>query len=370
MENIKKFIKSEAVLIIAFTAAVVSMLFVPPDTGYAEYIDFPVIIMLFCLMGVVAAFRNAGVFSAITRRLLSRTSSSRMIAFILTNLCFFSSMLVTNDVALITFIPLTVGISVHSQSKSFLIRTTVIETAAANLGSMMTPIGNPQNLFLYEHFNLSASDFITVTLPIGILSYILLCASVLLVKKEKISCGQEKSERLKPPKLTLYLILFGVCVASVAGLVSKFICLGITALALLILDRSVFKRVDYSLLATFVCFFVFVGNMGRIEAVSSFVASVMSGREILASALLSQIISNVPAAIMLSGFTSNSAALLAGVNIGGMGTPIASLASLISFRCYCASENPHKGAYMRFFMIYNIVFLAILLPFGIFTGNI
>lgn len=369
MSKLKKFIASETVLVAAFLAALVSMIFVPPNEGYADYIDFPVIIMLFCLMGVVAAFRGAGVFGAVTACLLRRTSSARAIGFIMMNLCFFSSMLVTNDVALITFVPLTVGIAANTNDKSFLIRTVVIETAAANLGSMMTPIGNPQNLFLYEHFNLTAQDFIGTMLPLGIFSYILLCLSVLLIKRNKITYERTEAARLSPLKITVYAVLFGVCIAAVAGLVSKYICLAVVTAALLIFDRSVFKKIDYSLLATFVCFFIFVGNMGAVDSVSSFISSVMDGRELLTAALLSQIISNVPAAVMLSGFTSNARALLAGVNIGGMGTPVASLASLISLRCYGAAENADKKSYTGFFLVYNFAFLALLLAFGILAVN-
>ena len=367
MNKLKKFIASETVLVIAFLAAVVSMIFVPPDSGYADYIDFPVIIMLFCLMGVVAAFRGAGVFGAITAVLLKRTSSARVIGFIMMNLCFFSSMLVTNDVALITFVPLTVGIAANTKDKSFLIRTVVIETAAANLGSMMTPIGNPQNLFLYEHFNLAAGDFVGTMLPLGVFSYLLLCLSILLIRKDKITYERAEAAKLSPLKITVYGVLFGVCIAAVAGLISKYICLAAVVAVLLIFDRRVFKKIDYSLLATFVCFFVFVGNMGAMDSVSAFISSVMDGRELIVAALLSQIISNVPAAVMLSGFTSNAHALLAGVNIGGMGTPVASLASLISLRCYGAAENADKKKYTGFFLAYNLVFLALLLAFGIFV---
>lgn len=367
MGRLKKFISSETVLVIAFLAAVISMIFVPPSSGYADYIDFPVIIMLFCLMGVVAAFRGAGVFSAVTAVLLKRTSSARVIGFIMMNLCFFSSMLVTNDVALITFVPLTVGIAANTKDKSFLIRTVVIETAAANLGSMMTPIGNPQNLFLYEHFNLTSWDFIGTMLPPGLFSYLILCLSILLIKKDRITYEKSEAAKPSPLKITVYSVLFAVCIVAVAGLISKYICLAVVAVGLLIFDRSAFRKIDYSLLATFVCFFVFVGNMGAIDSVSAFISSVMDGRELLVAALLSQIISNLPAAVMLSGFTSNAHALLAGVNIGGMGTPVASLASLISLRCYGAAENADKKKYMGFLLVYNFAFLALLLLFETFV---
>lgn len=365
MEKIKKIISSNIVLFISLAAALVSMIFVPPCSAYKDYIDFPVLVMLFCLMGVVAAFRKIGVFDAVTDFLLNRTSSARMIAFIMMNLCFFSSMLVTNDVALLTFVPLCIGVAKYSSDKWFLIKTVVIETAAANLGSMMTPVGNPQNLFLYSHFNLSGSDFIKTLLPVGILSYTILSASVFMIKNEKMSFEKADRNKISIRNCVVYSLLFAVCLLAVAGIVNKYICLIITAIVLFISDRNVFRKIDYSLLATFVCFFVFVGNLGEIESIRSFISETMSGREVIVSALISQVISNVPAAIMLSGFTDKALLLLAGVNIGGLGTPVASLASLISFRCYSADRNAQKGKYMLFFLIYNFAFLAVLLLFQI-----
>lgn len=366
MEKIKGFISSNAVLVIAFAAALVSMLFIPPSAAYKDYIDFHVLIMLFCLMGVVEAFREIGVFRKITGFLLSKTSSSRMIAFIMMNLCFFTSMLVTNDVALITFVPLCIGIGAYTQNKQFVIRTIVIETAAANLGSMMTPVGNPHNLFLYSFYKIPGTEFFTTLLPAGILSYALLCLSILLIKKEKITCQREETAKLSLPKILIYAAVFGVCLLAVAGIVNEYICLGVTILILLFTDRGVFKKIDYSLLATFVCFFVFVGNLGAAETVREFISGIMEGRETLVSALLSQVISNVPASIMLSGFTDNATALLTGVNIGGLGTPVASLASLISFRLYSAEKSSAKGKYMAFFLIYSFALFAVLMLFQLF----
>ncbi|MBQ7046703.1 MAG: citrate transporter [Oscillospiraceae bacterium] len=370
MEKIKSFISSNAVLVIAFTAAVISMFFIPPSAAYKDYIDFHVLIMLFCLMGVVEAFREIGVFKAVTSFLLNKTSSSRMIAFIMMNLCFFTSMLVTNDVALITFVPLCIGIGSYTQNKQFVIRTIVIETAAANLGSMMTPIGNPHNLFVYSYYKIPGIEFFTTLLPAGILSYALLCLSLLLIKKEKISYHHEETGKISVPKILIYAAVFVVCLLAVAGIVNEYICLGVTALILLLTDRRVFTKIDYSLLATFVCFFVFVGNLGAADAVREFVSKIMEGREMVVSALLSQVISNVPASIMLSGFTENAKALLIGVNIGGLGTPVASLASLISFRLYSADKSSKKGKYMGFFLIYSFIFFAVLMLFQLFVIGI
>ena len=366
MNKILKIMGDNVVLTIAFVAAGISAFFVPPNKDYLGYVDYKVIILLFCLMAAVAGLRRLGVFDALSAKLLSGTGSARVIAFILMNLCFFSSMLVTNDVALITFVPLTLGLYAGGGMSSQLIMTVVIETAAANLGSMMTPIGNPQNLLLYSHYDMTMGAFFSSVLLLGAAGYLLLCACVLFVKKGELQPPSENRTLTLGWRFPLYMVVFAVCVLSVAGLVSEYICLALTLLAVLVSDRRLLLMVDYPLLATFVCFFVFVGNLGNIAAVESFVAGLLSGKELLVSALLSQVISNVPAAAMLAGFTENADALLKGVNIGGLGTPVASLASLISFRCYSAAKDAQRGRYMAVFMAVNIVLLVIMLVLGIF----
>lgn len=366
MKRVIDFFKGNAVLTISLAAAVISSFFVPPSKEYLGYVDFPVIILLFCLMAAVAGLRKLGVFDALSKALLSKTSSARMIAFILMNLCFFVSMPVTNDVALITFVPLTMGIYAGSGMTSQLIVTIVIETAAANLGSMMTPIGNPQNLFLFRHYEMDIGSFMGAVLPLGMISYVLLCFSVLLVKKGSLPEMQESTPLSIGWRFPVYAAVFIVCVLSVADIINAYICLAVTLIAVAVTDYRLFSKVDYPLLATFVCFFIFVGNLGNIEAVSSFAAELLTGREFLVSALLSQVISNVPAAAMLAGFTENATELLRGVNIGGLGTPVASLASLISFRFYCAGKDVDKGRYMLIFLAVNLVMLIIMLAAGFF----
>ncbi len=361
MARFKNFLSQNIVLIISLVAALISMIFTPPNKEYLGYVDINVIMMLFCLMGVVAALRSIGIFDVITDFLLKKTVSSRMIAFILMNLCFFTSMLVTNDVSLITFVPLTIGVAGYSNDRFFLIKTLIIETAAANLGSMMTPLGNPQNLYLYSHYNLSGIDFIKTLLPIGVLSYALLSLSILIIKKGNIPYTEMKLKKIEKVPLMVYTFLFFICILAVAGITEKWFCLIITVVAIFLCNRKILLKVDYSLLATFVCFFVFVGNISAIPSINSFISDALSGREVIFSTFLSQVISNVPAAVMLSEFTQNVSALLAGVNIGGLGTPIASLASLITYRYYSATENSKNGKFMIIFLIYNFAFLAVIL---------
>ncbi len=365
MKKVVSFVKSNAVLMISLLAALISMIFVPPSEDYLGYIDASVIILLFCLMGAVAGLRSLGVFDAISSALLSKTGSARVIAFIMMNLCFFCSMLVTNDVALITFVPLTLGLYAGSGMTSQLIMTIVIETAAANLGSMLTPIGNPQNLFLYKHYGMSIDSFFGSVLVLGIIGYVLLALSVLLVKKGVVEPSGKRQSFKAGPRFLLYSSVFLLCVLSVAGIVNEYVCLIATVAVMLIADYMLFTKIDYSLLLTFVCFFIFVGNIGSIEAVRSFVGELLQGRELVVSAALSQVISNVPAAAMLADFTENSVQLLRGVNIGGLGTPIASLASLISYRFYASSEGAKKGRYMLVFIAVNVVLLVIMLTAGV-----
>ncbi len=365
MSKVVVFFKGNAVLTISLLAAVASAFIVPPSAAYLGYVDWSVIILLFCLMAVVAGLRSLGVFDALSRVLLSKTGSARMIAFVLMNLCFFVSMLVTNDVALITFVPLTLGLYSGAGMSSQLIMTVVIETAAANLGSMMTPIGNPQNLFLFRYYEMGMGEFFGAVLPLGIAGYVLLCFSVLLVKKGAVKPAGDAPSLKTGWRSWLYIAVFLVCVLAVAGIINVYICLAMTVIIIAVSDYRLFAKVDYPLLATFICFFVFVGNIGSIAAVESFVCSILADRELIVSALLSQVISNVPAAAMLAGFTENAGELLRGVNIGGLGTPVASLASLISYRLYCAGGEPRKGRYMMVFMCTNIVMLAVMLVIGI-----
>lgn len=364
MKRILAFFSENVVLMVSLAAALVSAVFVPPSAAYFSYVDWKVIILLLCLMSAVAGMRSLGVFDAISARLLAGTDSTRLIAFILMNLCFFSSMLVTNDVALITFVPLTLGLYSGTRLCPQLIMTVVIETAAANLGSMMTPVGNPQNLFLYSFYEMGMGEFFSNVLLLGTCGYALLCGTVLLVKKDSIKPSCEAAPLSVGWRFPLYIAVFLVCVLSVAGLVNEYICLAATLAAVLIADRRILAKIDYPLLATFICFFVFVGNLSNIAAVEQFISGLLAGRELIVSVLLSQIISNVPAAAMLAEFTENSSALLKGVNIGGLGTPVASLASLISFRYYCNAEGAQKGRYMAVFSGVNFALLAVMLALG------
>lgn len=400
MQKIKTFLKNEVVLVVALLLAVVSMFIVTPDRGYADYIDFRTLGILFCLMAVMAGLQDIGIFREIAEALLSRVHKLWQIIMILVMLCFFFSMLITNDVALITFVPFTfiiMGLLGEAAEKRLIIPVVVMQTIAANLGSMLTPIGNPQNLYLYGRSGMGIGEFMLILLPYSLVSFVLLAGYCLYLgakaehngntKKTQSDSKKEESHsntiamvrfgqmtektHIKGRKTRWigFVILFLLCLMVVANLLDYRIVFVVTVLYLLCLERNIFEKVDYSLLLTFVGFFVFIGNMGRVPAFRELLQSIIEGNEVLTAVIASQVISNVPAALLLSGFTENIEALILGTNLGGLGTLIASMASLISYK-YIVKENKcGKGAYFAFFTVANVVFLVVLLGMWLLLGG-
>ena len=361
MAKLGAFLKAQPVLCISFLAAVVTAFIIPPDRAYLGYCNYTVLIELFALMTAVAGLRSAGLFERATDVLLRKAGNVRRLGLIFLLLTFFAAMLVTNDVALLTFVPLTLLVWERIGDEKSRILTIVLETAAANLGSMLTPVGNPQNLYLYDAFSFSAMDFLRLMLPLGLVGLICLLALTLLLPKPPCTAPAGGAASIDRGRMLAFGALFVVCLLAVLRVLNVFVLLGIAVILPLLFDRSCLRRVDYALLATFVCFFVFVGNISRMEAVQTFVSDMLTGRELIVSALLSQVISNVPAAVMLAGFTQNGSALLLGVDIGGFGTIIASLASLISFQIYRTAQGTKPGRYMLVFTGVNVLMLALLL---------
>ncbi len=358
MDKIKKFCKSEPVLLISFVLAAVSAFIVTPDSSYLGYIDFRTLALLFCLMTVMAGLGRLGVFRIFAMKMLKGVGSVRALTLILSMLCFFSAMLITNDVALITFVPFTVEALKISGKKEKLIPIVVLETVAANLGSMLTPIGNPQNLYLFSAFEMSMGEFVSAVLPYTVLSLILVAAFSLLSGKEKTECpAANTGEKLPVGKATVYAVLFVISLLTVFKVIPYPVTLAVTVAAVLISDRKTLLGVDYSLLLTFVFLFIFIGNLGNIPPVSEFLKKIVVGNEVIAGVAASQVFSNVPAALLLSGFTDNAKDLLIGVNLGGLGTLIASMASLISFKL-AIKENVKSGKYLLSFTVVNVIFLA------------
>lgn len=355
------FVRREAVLVISLACALLSMLAVPPDAAYAGYIDLRVLCLLFCLMAVVAGLQQCGLFTVLAQRLLTGRKQLRLLYLALVLLPFFCSMLITNDVALITFVPFTVLVLSHIDRMDALIRVVVLQTLAANLGSMATPVGNPQNLFLCSYYGLGFGAFLRVVLPLTLVSLLALSAAALWTRGKTIEITFPQREHIQQPRLfALLCLLFALCLLSVVHVLHYGIVTAAVALSLLLFARSLFARVDYALLLTFVGFFIFAGNIGRIEAVRNVLEMLLGRSAYWTSVLASQIISNVPAAVLLSGFTDNWSALLAGVDVGGLGTPIASLASLISLKLYLRAENASLPRYLLVFTLANIAGLVLL----------
>ncbi len=368
MTFIRTFIKKEPVFLIALLAAAVSCFFVPPDKAYLAYIDFRTLALLYALMVVVAGFGKAGVFTALANTLCQKADNTRWVGIILVALCFFSSMVITNDVALLTFVPFTVVVLDITGRKKDRIPIIVLQTVAANLGSMLTPVGNPQNLYLYSCYNMSFGQFLSVTFPVWVLSLALILGACFLLLKSHDCVFTGEAAAVDKRSLFVCLVLFIVCLLTVVRVLKWPEMLCIVILGLLIHDRSLLSKADFMLLLTFVAFFVFAGNLARIDAVSKLLKTLLLGREYAVSLLASQVISNVPAALLLSGFTSNAKALLLGVNVGGLGTPIASLASLISLKLYSRGEGARTGRYLAVFTAVNVILLVLLTVFAAVTG--
>ena len=360
--RIREFCKREAVLSIAAACAVVTMFLVPPDEAYMEYIDLRVLCLLLCLMAVVAGFQSCGAFQWLTVQMLQRGNGGHGLAVALVLLPFFSSMLVTNDVALLTFVPFTLLLLEHVECRKAIVPMLVLQTIAANLGSMATPVGNPQNLYLYADYHLSAGEFFTSVLPLAALSLVCLIVAALPVLPKTLPAPELGKEALESPKkLAVYGVLFVLCLLTVFRVLPYGLLTVIVVGAIAMLSPKLLKGLDYCLLATFVCFFIVSGNLGRIESVQTFLQSLLDRSALLTAVLTSQVISNVPAAVLLSGFTDSWRQLLQGVNIGGLGTPIASLASLITLKQYLRSKGAKPGRFLAVFTVFNVAGLVILL---------
>ena len=364
-----KGVKKQPVLAISAFCAFLSACFVPPSPAYLSYIDWDVLMLLFSLMAVFAGLSKSGLFQGLARRLLAGERNFRGLSLILVLLPFFFSMLVTNDVALIAFVPFTVLILSLAGQNHCLIYIIVLQTVGANLGSMLTPSGNPQNLYLYSFYQIPAGDFFAVTLPVVLLSLLTLAAAALFVPRTRVQvCLDGVSGEQSKKGLLFYGLLFLLCLGGVFRWVPVWAVFLICLAFLLCYDRILLRNVDLGLLATFVCFFIFAGNLGNIPAVRNVLAAWMERNACLTAAAASQVMSNVPAAIVLSAFTDNWRALLLGVDIGGLGTPIASLASLIAFQFYLKTPNARALRFLLVFTAANGIGLVVLMLFSRLLG--
>ena len=362
-KRIVSFLKDNAVLMIAILAAIVTSIIVPPDKEYLGYFDFKTLACLFSVLAVVCALRNIRFFYTLAKAIVRKFRNARVAILALVYITFIGSMLIANDMALLTFLPLGYFILHTTKKEKYLAFAFIMQNIAANLGGMLTPFGNPQNLYLYSKFNIPDGEFVSIMFPPFIVAIVLITVCCLVFVKNEPLEIEEKAASLPIGRVIIYLALFAVAIMMVFRFMPYQIGLIIIPLALLFLDREALKQVDYGLLFTFVFFFIFAGNMGRIEAVRSFFSYLLNINTLIFSAMSCQFISNVPSAILLSQFTDNYRELLLGVNIGGAGTLIASLASLITFKEYTKQDPKHTLSYVLKFTAFNFAFLIILAAF-------
>ena len=360
-EKILEFIKNEKILVIAAILAIITMFFVPINKGYIAYMNPRVLCLLFSLMTVICGFQKIGAFKWLASTMLSKSHSGMILGFVLIMLPFFSSMLITNDVALITFVPFTLVVLKQLNCMKRAIPILVFQTIAANLGSMTTPIGSPHNLFLYTYYNLTAVEFVETLGLLTLISFIVLAIVSLFLLPKKIASIKIKETISSKNKLIIYSGLFVLCILTVLNIIHYLLLAIIVILAFILVDKNVLKKPDYGLLLTFICFFIVSGNLGHMEIIKDTAEQFLSYSTILTSIVTSQFISNVPSSVLLAEFTTNWHGLLLGANIGGLGTPIASLASLITLKIYAGSHNAKVGKFLIFFVLANLLMMAILL---------
>ena len=364
MKRVLHIVKANIVTFIALLLACVTMFFVPPDEKYLSYFDFKTLTCLFTVLAVVCALRNVRFFYTVAEKIIKVFKNTRAAVIALVWVTFIGSMLIANDMALLTFLPLGYFVLLRAKQEKYMCVTFILQNIAANLGGMLTPFGNPQNLYLYNKFAIPDGEFVLIMLPLFLLSVAMITvACILFVKPEPIDfVGIEK--KLPRVRVTIYLVLFALSVFCVFRVIPYQVALVAVPLVILFMDGRALARVDYGLLLTFVFFFIFSGNLARIEPVRDLFSALLDKSTLLVSTLSCQFMSNVPSAILLSQFTDNYRELLMGVNIGGCGTLISSLASLITFREYTLHNPGKAGKYLLVFSAFNFAFLGTLLAFA------
>lgn len=358
------FAKKEVVLSIAIIAAIITCFFVPPDVEYLGYFEYKTLIALFCMLSVVAGLKYTNVFELISKKMIGLFHTRRTVIYALVFGTYFFDMIVANDMSLITFLPLAYIILHSTGNDHYLAFTFIMMTIAANMGGMITPYGNPQNLYLFSYYEMGLLDFFSALLVQAVTILIMLFICGLFVKDEPLHLINDKREKIKTKELIMYAVLFLFVILSIFRIVPHVVTLALVVLSILIVDRKRFLDVDYALLATFCVFFVFSGNIARITKISDFIAGIVGpgGENVLVAGILScQFISNVPTAIFLSKFTdiAYSSDLLVAVNVGSLGIIISSLASLITLKEYLKHQPKGLARYMLMFTGINTSFLIV-----------
>ena len=360
LRRLKFFVKKHAVVLIAAAAALATCFFVPPDKEYLSYFDWKTLTCLFLTLAVVCALRNVKFFTIIARKTVNLAGNLRVLALTLVVITFLGSMILANDMALITFLPVGYYALSVAKKEKYSAYVFVLQNISANLGGMLTPFGNPQNLYIYTKFQLGAGEFSLAMLPLFLLAIAMLAGCCFILKPEKIELTEEFPDKLKPRRTAVLLALFALSVLCVFRILDFRIAFVIVTAGILVIDRKALLAVDYPLLLTFFFFFVFSGNLSRTEGVRIFMEKLLSGGVLLPSLASCQVISNVPTAVLLSRFTDNWRELLYGVNVGGTGTLIASLASIITYSEFKLLYPGEGGRYLKVFTVLNVIFLAVL----------
>lgn len=360
-EKIINFIKSEVVLSVAIILAIITCFFVPPDKEYLGYFDYSTLICLFCMLAVVAGLKSTNVFELISRKLIGLFHTRRAVIYALVFGTFFFDMIVANDMSLITFLPLTYIVLHSTKNDKYLAFTFIMQTIAANMGGMITPYGNPQNLYLYSYYNINTTEFFSILLIQSITVAVLLWICCAFIHNEPLKLRKNSKIIISKKELYIYSILFILVILSIFRVIPYLITLAIVVLTILIVDRKMFKQIDYALIATFFVFFIFSGNIARIPAIKEFISEIVVKNTLLAGIVSCQFISNVPTAIFLSKFTTNYRELLISVNIGSLGILISSLASLITLKEFLKHQPKNFWKYLIMYTIFNTLFLVVLL---------
>ena len=360
-EKIFNFIKSEAVLSVAIILAIITCFFVPIDKEYLEYFDYNTLICLFCMLAVVAGLKSTNIFELISRKMIGLFHTRRAVIYSLVFGTFFLDMIVANDMSLITFLPLTYIVLHSTKNDKYLAFTFIMQTIAANMGGMITPYGNPQNLYLYSYYNIPTSEFFGILFSQVITVAVLLWICCSFINNEPLKLRKNSKIIINKDKMYIYIALFVLVILTIFRIVPYIITFVIVILTILITDRKRFKQVDYALILTFCVFFIFSGNIARIPAIKEFISNIVVKNTLVAGIISCQFISNVPTAIFLSKFTTNYQDLLISVNIGSLGIIISSLASLITLKEFLKHQPKNFWKYLGMFTLFNTMFLLVLL---------
>lgn len=360
-EKIINFIKNEIVLSIAIIFTIITCFFVPIDKEYINYFDYNTLICLFCMLAVVAGLKSTNIFELISRKMIGLFHTRRSVIYVLVFGTFFFDMIVANDMSLITFLPLTYIVLHSTKNDKYLAFTFIMQTIAANMGGMITPYGNPQNLYLYSYYNIGTTEFFSILLVQSVTVALLLYICCAFINNEPLKLRKNSKIIVSKRELYIYSILFVLVILSIFRVISYFITSAIVILTILIFDKKRFKQVDYALIATFCVFFIFSGNISRITIIKEFISKIVVKNTLLAGILSCQFISNVPTAIFLSKFTTNYRELLISVNIGSLGILISSLASLITLKEFLKHQPKKIWKYLGMFTLFNTIFLVVLL---------